>query len=83
MSGSSFVQFPNGLIMQWGKVANAGTRQVPMTFPISFPNGAFSLMCSQEQSNGRGSYASGDMLSNSGARIATDGCNTYWIALGH
>lgn len=44
-----YIDFPNGLIMQWGKVTGATTGTV--TFPITFPSALYSLVL-QGRKNG-------------------------------
>lgn len=83
LGGVGYQLFPNGLIMQWGKQANVGVSSRKVTFPISFPNAAFALFSSQEQTNGRGSYRAADTLTQSSCWVSTDGCNTWWLALGN
>lgn len=83
VGGTGYQRFPNGMIMQWGKLANQGVRSTQIYFPIAFPNNAFNLQTSQDQSNGRGAYASGSNLTLNSAWIATDNCATYWLAIGN
>ena len=45
-SGNGYQQFSNGLIIQWGTVAN-GQNNYAVTFPIAFPNNCFNVSSSQ------------------------------------
>jgi tail fiber protein gp53 len=55
VSTPGFIQFPNGLIMQWGELTGilvgngAGTNTV--TFPTAFPNNCFAAYISEVKSS--------------------------------
>lgn len=75
---SGYQVMSNGLIMQWGKVYTYGR----VTFPIAFPTECVALFTSFDMTNDRGSYRSGGDVTTYDCFVNTDGCSTWWMALG-
>ncbi|HPT88715.1 MAG TPA: hypothetical protein PL004_12810, partial [Bacillota bacterium] len=74
---NSYVQFSNGLIIQFGRV---NTQNI--TFPIPFPNVCRSIVITSRSSSGH-TYVSN--VSKTGATVKWADNNTggYYVALGY
>ena len=87
-----FVQFQGGLIVQWGTVASGtvtagGFVQVPVTLPLTWPNGYFVSMATPSVT---ALICGGSFVSNSSINVTAwnlSGGNLsdtlVWIAIGH
>ena len=81
-----YYQFPNGLIIQWGKNEHEGWSTV--IFPKSFPNKCLSFNAS---SNVPDDVVPGDYrwapklgtITNSYAHYYVNGLSSYWMAIGY
>lgn len=92
IAGNGYMQFPNGIIFQWGYAAGAvGPGTIAVVFPTPFPNNAFAGYCctaNRTAITGNGSgYVSG--LGLAGMTIAVDQPNAggprqgFWFAVGN
>lgn len=84
---NGFATFPNGMIMQWGRVT--GTTNTRTIFPISFPNAVFSVVAT---ANGITDAGTGGYISTgtSALRNADEGGFLFeyavphdWVAIGY
>lgn len=82
---NGYTVLPNGLYLQWGVVTHAsslGAAQT-ITFPIAFPNNAFSVTYTAENVGGGDlSYMQLTSLGTSNF-ITTSSCNRHWMAIGN
>ncbi len=88
LGGSGYQKLPSGLIIQWGLNGGTTSGYVTYSFPIAFPNNAFSIVA--QVGNMTSTYtARAQIMSNAQFAIgnfsgtgswAADGC--YWIAIG-
>jgi hypothetical protein len=88
ISGNGYVILPNGLIIQWGVAAGAGGTGTPVSFPLTFPSAAFTVVVSALQNSGGSSsiFSSAAGLSQSGFHMITVGTpvqQSGWIAIGY
>lgn len=85
-AGNGYQKLPSGLILQWGtySVVTAGVA-VPVTFPIAFPTGCYSVVvCQSSVSTATQSAwvsASPTTTGFSGSGTAAGGV-AYWMAIG-
>ena len=88
-SGGYYI-FPNGLIMQWGFVADpfAGKRNNmcwnTIKFPIPFPHTVFSMQVSVQDYNGHPTpgdrnFSAFNSLTNEGAIVGSDHVGSSWF----
>lgn len=87
ISSSGFQKLTGGLIVQWGKVVNAGAwSSKNVTLPISFPSGGLSILVGETNAGTAHAFA-GAFVSNSvfnafsGSGSAA--WDIYWIAIGY
>jgi len=55
--GNGYIILPGGLILQWGtgSAEGPGTRDVPVSFPIAFPNACFVVVITAQWNTGQNS----------------------------
>ncbi len=81
---NGYHKLPSGLIIQWGIAASVTTGGTPITFPLAFPTGAYTIHPSVV--NGASpQYCSAGVLSSSGATLYSNSgtIGVDWIAFGH
>lgn len=87
-ASSGYQKLPSGLIVQWGVLTTA-TVSTNITFPLAFPNVAFSFVCNTaEQVAASPTFNVATALSNTGVTIqyTLNGATSYtvrWIAIGN
>lgn len=82
-SSTGYTRDLSGIIIQWGKQANAGVGATFNSFPMTFPTACIGFYTSYDITDQRGSYGSGGNATTSGAYVFTDSCNTWWMAIGY
>jgi hypothetical protein len=94
-AANGFIQFPSGLILQWGFAQGAaGPGSTAVAFPEAFPNACFAAVCSTANRTGSGSagYNFVNALSVNGFTawfdVQQSGGGTglrggYWFAIGN
>lgn len=82
-STNGYQRLPGGLILQWGS-ADAQIAGVTITYPISFPNGVFSVIVTDIATSGTPSNLAVRTRSNN-SFVVVGGNNDYfnWFAIGH
>ncbi len=83
ISSSGYQKLPGGLIIQWGWRGNGGVGFYWQTFPMTFPNACFGLVVSIVRSSAMGDYRAWYGQNTTGAYIATDQGDTFYIAMGY
>lgn len=88
LAEDGYQKLPSGLITQWGKAS--GVHDDVINFPIPFPNAAFSITCTENESD---KIIGASNLSSAGFTLALgklDGTTQdatssvfYWMATGH
>lgn len=85
LSSDGYAEFGNGLILQWGQISVPSSSSAVETFPISFPNGCFSVTFGYNVSN-FGQTLDIDSFTASQVTFynsTSSGATMYWIAVGH
>lgn len=85
LANDGYAEFGNGLIMQWGRITVPSTSSAVETFPITFPNGCFTVTFGYNVSN-FGQTLDIDSFSASQVTFynsTSSSASMYWIALGH
>lgn len=88
LATNGYLVFPSwmgGFIIQWGYQSRTGAT-VPVTFPIAYPNAAFNVVISSNNSSGIAETGAGNLTSagftiNFDASSAIDG--GFWQSIGH
>ena len=81
---NGYMRFSNGLILQWGTRPYGNYGYGWVTFPIAFPTACLNIVTSYKKSSKTGDYmAVSTNASTTGVSIATDYCESYWIAIGY
>ena len=83
ISSSGYQKLPGGLIIQWGWRPNGGVGFFWQTFPMAFPNACFGLTTNVVRSSAMGDYRGWYGANTSGAYIATDQGDAFYIAVGY
>ncbi len=88
-AGNGYQKLPGGLIIQWGSVTTSASNDVGVTFPIAFPNNAFSVTLGNVTGSG-GFFNGFNTLTQSGFQAASWVNNTTrgstvvnWMAIGN
>ena len=93
LSSSGWQKLPSGLIIQWGKATlTAGAGFTTITYPVAFPNSAFSVVASPADNAGGATIEAEEIgtvtTSNFQAAVITTGgagsnTNLRWFAIGY
>lgn len=95
LAQNGYQKLPNGLIFQWGVVeAVSHASNVPVTFPVTFPNTCFMVVASQYQGEAGSTPVDNQAQVNSVSKTSfslysndtnsLDGTMSFaWIAVGH
>lgn len=90
---NGYIKYASGLVMQWGTATNLPASQdvVPVTFPITFPNGVGSVVITSAGSYGNQlgfSWGQVKDITTSGFKLSTaasdvDSQGKNWFAIGY
>ena len=88
-AGNGYQKLPTGLIIQWGRVNQAGQSTVVYSLPIAFPNGGLAAVASKGATIGLTAEPTAGIdvgttqvtITNSSPGVTVQGIN--WLALGY
>ena len=93
LGATGYIKYASGLVMQWGTATNLPASQdvVPVTFPITFPNGVGSVVITSAGSYGNQlgfSWGQVKDITTSGFKLSTaasdvDSQGKNWFAIGY
>jgi hypothetical protein len=75
---SGYTYLPNGLIFQWGKVADAGAATTA-TFPITYPNAALNVVTQIQDTTANYQSTTVEIISTSQFKVRWDSVSPYFF----